>query len=89
MSRFEDGKYNDIHFLRAMVFAVGGHLAQTAENWELLRGMGGGAADGAKFFGVFHFDQAVACIKQIKRSKGKPYHLEDLICFCCLAHAQA
>lgn len=82
----DDRRYNSIHFLRALVFALGGYMAETKENWELLRDMGG-ASSRAQTLGVFTFGQAAACAAQILQKQRQDYHLEDLSCFCCLAHA--
>ena len=80
-------KYNSLHFLRALNFALGGRMVQTEDQWSLLRAMGGGASEGARHYGVYAYQQAQECASQshISQLQGEDDSLEDLVCFCCLA----
>ena len=81
-------KYNNLHFLRALVFALGGSFAQTEATWGHLRAMGSGALKGTQKYDVFAHAQANECVSRISRIQGQKYTLEDLVCFCCLTHSQ-
>lgn len=58
-------KYNNLHFLRALVFAVGGSFAQTEATWGHLRTMGYGAREGTQQYGVFAYEMAKDCTLHI------------------------
>ena len=78
-------EYKNVRFLRAVCFALGIRIVDSAENWAVWRSMSPSVSRKCKRFGMWEYETAVQFRNAMRSALHiRTYDFGDLICYFCL-----